>query len=58
MMRKKIIADAILEFVKVILKVTQENKDSGACSNGVTVCPDLNITICPDTVSLMKHEIA
>ena len=51
-MRKKSIADAILEmfYLKVILKVTQENKNCWACSNGVTICRD--------TVSLIKHEIA
>ena len=41
----------------VILKITQENKD-WACCNGVTICPEINVTTCPDTVSHVKHEIA
>ena len=40
------------------MKVTQEHKDFGACSNDVTICPERNVTTCPNTVSLIKHEIA
>ena len=38
----------------------QENKECWACSKGVTICPETNVTTCPgpDTVSLIKHEIA
>ena len=59
-MRKKIIVDAssVFFYLKVILKVTQENKDCGTCSNGVTIYPEMNVTTCTDTVSLIKHENA
>jgi len=33
-------------------------KNCGACSNGVTICPEMNVKTCPDTVSLIKYEIA
>ena len=57
-MKKKIIADATLDlfYLKAILKVIQDNIDCGACSNGVTICPEMNVTTCPNTVSLIKYE--
>ena len=44
--------------LKINLKVTQENKDRGACSNSVTICSEINVITCRDSVSLTKHAIA
>jgi len=30
----------------------------GACCNSVTICLNMNITTCPDNVTLTKHAIA
>ena len=43
--------------LKVILKVSQENKAHEACSNSVTIYSEMNVTTCPDSVSLIKHAI-
>jgi len=44
--------------LEVIVKVTQENRDRGGSCNSVTIYPEVNVTTCPDTVSLTKHAIA
>ena len=43
--------------LKIVLKAAEEKKDM-ACSNSVTICSEMNVNICPDNISLIKHRFA
>ena len=59
MVRKTIIGDAILDFLfEGNFEGNTEKQRLWGCCNGVTVCPERNVSTCPDTVSLIKYVIA
>ena len=60
MMRENIMTDAIFdfEFICHFKGHSEQHRLWGACCNSVTVCPEINVTTSPDTVSPTKHAIA